>query len=48
MTCFQTSLRQAIEAFIQQRGMSRTRFGEAALGDPSFVTVLGQRPLAAP
>ena len=39
MTGFQTSLRQAIEAFIQQRGMSRTRFGEAALGDPSFVTV---------
>ena len=39
MSGFQTSLRQAIEAFIQQRGMSRTRFGEAALGDPSFVTV---------
>ena len=39
MAGFQTSLRQAIEAFIQQRGMSRTRFGEAALGDPSFVTV---------
>ena len=42
MTGFQTSLRQAIEAFIQQRGMSRTRFGEAALGDPSFVTVFGR------
>ena len=42
MTGFQTSLRQAIEAFIQQRGMSRTRFGESALGDPSFVTVLGR------
>ena len=42
MTGFQTSLRQAIEAFIQQRGMTRTRFGEAALGDPSFVTVFGR------
>ena len=42
MTSFQTSLRQAIEAFIQQRGMSRTRFGEAALGDPSFVTDFGR------
>ena len=42
MTGFQTSLRQAIEAFVQQRGMSRTRFGEAALGDPSFVTVFGR------
>ena len=39
MTGFKTSLRQAIEAFMQQRGMSRTRFGEAALGDPSFITV---------
>ena len=42
MAGFQTSLRQAIEAFIQQRGMTRTRFGEAALGDPSFVTVFGR------
>ena len=42
MTGFQTSLRQAIEAFVQQRGMSRTRFGEAALSDPSFVTVFGR------
>ena len=42
MTGFQTSLRQAIEAFIQRRGMTRTGFGEAALRDPSFVAEAGR------
>ncbi len=43
---WERTLRFAIDAFIRRRGMTRTAFGEAALGDPSFVAslALGRSP----
>ena len=42
MTGSQTTLRRAIAAFVERRGMTRTGFGTAALGDPSFLAELGR------
>lgn len=43
---WEKTLRFAIDAFIRRRGMTRTAFGEAAVGDPSFVAdlELGRSP----
>ena len=40
MTDSTRRLRDAIESFIVRRGLSPTRFGRAAVGDPSFVLEL--------
>ena len=42
MTPLATSLNRTIEAYIQRHGMTRSRFGQAALHDPSFVSVFGR------
>ncbi len=42
MTPLETSLKRTIEAYIQRHGMTRSRFGQAALHDPSFVGVFGR------
>ncbi len=43
---WEKTLRFAINAFIRRRGMTRTAFGEAVVGDPSFVAdlELGRSP----
>ena len=37
MTRYHTDFRNAIDAYIKRRGMSRSRFGRKMMGDPTFV-----------
>ena len=42
MTHLETSLKHTIETYIRRRGMTPSRFGQAALHDPGFVAVIGR------